>query len=186
MQTILITGGAGFIGSNFVRLALEKQSQWSIINLDALTYAGNALNLSDLEDKYGQRYQFVHGNILDQSLLRKIFEKKVISYVVHFAAESHVDRSIEDPFAFIETNVTGTCSLLTTAHEAWKQKKCDENFKFIHVSTDEVYGSLGKKGHFSEKSPYDPSSPYSASKASSDHLARAWFRTYGFPTIVTN
>lgn len=186
MKTILITGGAGFIGSNFVRLALEKQPDWSIINLDALTYAGNPKNLSGIKDKYGDRYSFVHGSILNQELLTGIFDRNCVQYVVHFAAESHVDRSIHDPFAFIETNVTGTCRLLSAAHDAWKKKKCAENFKFIHVSTDEVYGSLGREGHFSHQSPYDPSSPYSASKAASDHFARAWFRTYNLPAIVTN
>lgn len=186
MKTILVTGGAGFIGSNFIRLALQKQSDWSIINLDALTYAGNPLNFSDIEDEYGERYGFVHGSILNPKLLARIFDQACIHYVVHFAAESHVDRSIHDPFAFIETNVTGTCNLLSVAHDAWKNKKCAKDFKFIHVSTDEVYGSLGEEGHFSERSPYDPSSPYSASKAASDHFARAWYRTYDLPAIVTN
>ena len=186
MKTILVTGGAGFIGSNFIRLALKKQPDLRIINLDALTYAGNPLNLYGLEDEVGQRYKFEHGNILDQKLLSQIFSEEMINYVVHFAAESHVDRSIQDPFAFIETNVTGTCRLLAASHDAWRKRGCPVDFKFIQVSTDEVYGSLGPEGYFNEQSPYVPSSPYSASKAGADHLARAWFTTYGFPAIVTN
>ena len=186
MKTILVTGGAGFIGNNFVRLALNKQPDWRIINLDALTYAGNPLSLEDLKDKFGRQYKFVLGNILDQELLKQIFNEEPIKYVVHFAAESHVDRSIQDPFAFIETNVTGTYRLLTAAHNAWMDQGSPSDFKFIQVSTDEVYGSLGAKGYFKEQTPYDPSSPYSASKAAADHLARAWFKTYDFPTIVTN
>jgi dTDP-glucose 4,6-dehydratase len=186
MKTILVTGGAGFIGSNFIRFVLKKQPDWRVINLDALTYAGNSLNLEDLKDKFGRQYKFVHGNILDQELLKQIFNEEPIRYVVHFAAESHVDRSIQDPSAFIETNVIGTCRLLTVAYNAWMDQESPSNFKFIQVSTDEVYGSLGTKGYFKEETPYDPSSPYSASKAAADHLARVWFKTYNFPTIVTN
>jgi dTDP-glucose 4,6-dehydratase len=186
MKTILVTGGAGFIGNNFVRLALNKQPDWRIINLDALTYAGNPLSLEDLKDTFGRQYKFVRGNILDQELLKQIFNEEPIGYVVHFAAESHVDRSIQDPLAFVETNVTGTCNLLAVAHNAWVNQGSPSDFKFIQVSTDEVYGSLGVKGYFKEQTPYDPSSPYSASKAAADHLARAWFKTYDFPTIVTN
>jgi dTDP-glucose 4,6-dehydratase len=184
MKTILITGGCGFIGSNFIRYALDR-TDWTIINLDALTYAGNPANVADRVAAVGDRYRFVHGNICDEALVGRVFGENRVDGVIHFAAESHVDRSILGPRAFIETNVTGTFNLLEQALNRWRESK-DEGFRFIHVSTDEVYGSLGETGYFTEKTPYDPSSPYSASKASSDHVARSFFRTYGLPVMVTN
>lgn len=185
-QTILVTGGAGFIGSNFIRQALTLRQQWRIVNLDALTYAGNAASLADVQGRYAQRYRFVHGDINDSRLLAELLQEEKPSGVIHFAAESHVDRSIEGPLDFVKTNVTGTCSLLTACRCAWEQSGRQDRFRFVHVSTDEVYGSLGPTGRFLETTPYDPSSPYSASKAASDHFVRAWHRTFGFPTIVTN
>jgi dTDP-glucose 4,6-dehydratase len=182
----LVTGGAGFIGSNFVRYALNRMANWRIINMDAVTYAGNPANLADLEDRMPERYRFVHGNICDGPFLEKLFQEEPIRGVIHFAAESHVDRSIHGPMAFVETNVTGTCRLLEAGCKKWERDGKPGAFRFLHVSTDEVFGSLGVSGHFVETTPYDPSSPYSASKAGSDHLVRAWHRTYGFPTIVTN
>jgi dTDP-glucose 4,6-dehydratase len=188
---ILVTGGAGFIGSNFIRFMLENNSDFSgrIVNLDALTYAGNLLNLSDINEKYnGKRYFFEKGNICDIELLDSIFKKYNIDTVVHFAAESHVDRSIAEPKAFIETNVMGTFTLLEVARNFWK--KNDGSFDgcniFHHISTDEVYGSLGVTGYFTETTPYDPRSPYSASKAASDHLALSYFHTYGLPVTLSN
>jgi len=186
MQTIVVTGGAGFIGSNFIRHSLQNKVDWRIINLDVVTYAGNPANLADLENKMPDRYRFVHGDISDGQLIKELLEQESVDGVLHFAAESHVDRSIYGPMAFIETNVLGTCRLLETCREYWDRTGKPDHFRFLHVSTDEVYGSLGEDGYFLETTPYDPSSPYSASKAGSDHLVRAWHRTFGFPTIVTN
>jgi dTDP-glucose 4,6-dehydratase len=186
MKNILVTGGCGFIGSNFVRLALERLPESQIINLDKLTYAGNPANLKDLENS--PRYKFVHGDICDQTLLEKLFAEESIDTVVHFAAESHVDRSIEGPAEFIQTNIMGTFSLLETARKSWLTSPQSPVLspRFLHVSTDEVYGSLGDTGLFTETTPYDPRSPYSASKASSDHLVSAYHHTYGLPTLMTN
>jgi dTDP-glucose 4,6-dehydratase len=185
-KTILVTGGAGFIGTNFISLALAKQPGWNIINLDALTYAGNPMNFEDIAAEHAERYQFVHGDIRDKLLLEKLLNENKLDGLVHFAAESHVDRSILGPEAFVEANVLGTFRLLEAALQMWKRTGRPKDFRFLHISTDEVYGSLGPQGLFSETTPYDPSSPYSASKASSDHFVNAYFRTYGFPTIITN
>ncbi|MBL0713271.1 MAG: dTDP-glucose 4,6-dehydratase [Desulfosarcina sp.] len=184
--TCLVTGGAGFIGTNFVRHTLKLHPRWRIVCLDALTYAGNPANLADLPARYPERYRFIHGSILDEQVLRSIFEEEAIAAVIHFAAESHVDRSIHKPQAFIETNVNGTARLLAVCQETWETNGKPDDFRFLHVSTDEVYGTLGDEGYFTETSPYAPNSPYSASKAASDHLVRAWHHTYGFPAIVTN
>ncbi len=184
-QTILVTGGAGFIGTNFIRHTLNKHPDWRIVNLDAVTYAGNPANLADLAEKIPERYHFVHGDIRDGQLVEQLFAEEQFDGVIHFAAESHVDRSIHGPIAFAETNVLGTCRLLSACNKAWEQQGRPD-FRFLHVSTDEVYGSLGSDGFFVETTPYDPSSPYSASKAGSDHMVRAWYRTYGLPTIITN
>ncbi len=186
MKSILVTGGAGFIGSNFIRHMLLNNSEFRFVNLDALTYAGNPANLSDLAERRPERYRFVHGNISDEKLLERLFSEDEYIGVIHFAAESHVDRSIHGPLSFIETNVLGTCKLLMACTKYWEKLGRPENFRFLHVSTDEVYGSLGREGYFKETTPYDPSSPYSASKAGSDHIVRAWHRTYGIPTVVTN
>ena len=184
MKNILVTGGYGFIGSSFVRLALQKIPNIRIINLDKLTYAGNPLNLVDIEND--QRYQFVKGDICDSALVSELFTKEKVDTVVHFAAESHVDRSIHGPSEFIHTNILGTFSILEAAREAWLKTSLQSSVRFLHVSTDEVYGSLGETGHFTESTPYDPRSPYSASKASSDHLVSAYYHTYGLPAIITN
>lgn len=187
MQTMLVTGGCGFIGSNFIRLALSKNSAHRIVNLDKLTYAGNIGNLNDL--KGDPRYRFVQGDIADKKLVKSLFAEEQIDTVVHFAAESHVDRSITGPEEFIHTNVVGTFTLLEAAREAWSSKDHHvpaTSNRFLHVSTDEVYGSLGETGYFTENTPYDPRSPYSASKASSDHLVNAYFHTYGLPVLKTN
>ena len=184
--TLLVTGGAGFIGTNFVRQALTMQPDWRIINLDALTYAGNINNLSDLHPEKADRYRFVHGAIEDTSLLEQLFHEESVHSVIHFAAESHVDRSILGPEAFVQTNVVGTFRLLEASLKHWERKGKPEDFRFLHISTDEVYGSLGPEGYFRESSPYEPSSPYSASKAASDHFVRAYFRTYNLPVLVTN
>ncbi len=184
-KTILVTGGCGFIGVNFVRLLLETREDLQVVNLDKLTYAGNLQSLADIEDH--PRYTFVRGDICDSTLIENIFTQHNIQKVVHFAAESHVDRSITGPDAFIRTNVFGTFTLLEAAKKYWlDQGKGDESSRFLHVSTDEVYGSLGMKGYFTEETPYDPRSPYSASKASSDHFVRAYFHTYGLPVLITN
>ncbi|PIE56780.1 MAG: dTDP-glucose 4,6-dehydratase [Desulfobulbus propionicus] len=184
MKNLLVTGGCGFIGANFVRLVLESED-WRVINLDQLTYAGNLENLKGLEDH--PRYQFIHGDICDQQGVAELFRREQVDAVVHFAAESHVDRSILGPDAFIRTNVQGTLSLLNGAREYWLGEGGQaDGQRFVHISTDEVYGSLGEQGLFSETTPYDPRSPYSASKAASDHLARAYYHTYGLPVLVTN
>lgn len=186
MQNILVTGGCGFIGSNFVRLALEKCAGIRLVNLDKLTYAGNPQNLADIEDD--SRYRFVQGDICDAELVNKVFAEEQIDTVVHFAAESHVDRSIDGPAEFIQTNIVGTFTLLEAARKAWCSRYSSQitDCRFLHVSTDEVYGSLGETGFFTENTPYDPRSPYSASKASSDHLVSAYHHTYGLPVLTTN
>jgi dTDP-glucose 4,6-dehydratase len=181
-NNILITGGAGFIGSHVVRLFVNKYSDYNIFNLDSLTYAGNLENLKDVENN--KNYHFINHDICDFKKMKEIFISNNITHVIHLAAESHVDRSIKDPFSFAQTNVMGTLSLLQAAKEFW-----GSNFKnklFYHVSTDEVYGSLGKEGLFTETTNYDPHSPYSASKASSDHFVRAFTDTYSFPTVISN
>ncbi|WP_194850499.1 dTDP-glucose 4,6-dehydratase [Nonlabens antarcticus] len=180
-KTILITGGAGFIGSHVVRRFVVNYPDYYIINLDALTYAGNLKNIEDIENH--ANYQFIHGDITDGKLLEGLFEKHSITHIIHLAAESHVDRSIENPLEFVKTNVMGTVELLEVARRFWKD---DKNHLFYHVSTDEVYGSLGKTGLFTEQTAYDPNSPYSASKASSDHFVRAYGETYGIPFIISN
>lgn len=182
MKKILITGGAGFIGSHVVRRFVNKYSEYKIFNLDALTYAGNLENIKDIEDK--TNYTFIKGDIVDEKFINELFETNDFDGVLHLAAESHVDRSIEDPLAFVKTNVIGTMNLLNAAKNQW-----NNNFdgkRFYHISTDEVYGSLGTEGLFTETTPYDPNSPYSASKASSDHFVRAYGETYGFPYVLTN
>src|ERR1043165_7903213 len=180
---ILITGGAGFIGSHVVRLFVTKYPDYTIHNLDKLTYAGNLANLSDIEDQ--PNYEFVKGDIVDASFISSLFEKEQYNAVIHLAAESHVDRSITNPLEFVMTNVIGTVNLLNAAKELYK---ADNNSfkKFYHVSTDEVYGSLGDTGMFTETTAYDPHSPYSASKASSDHFVRAYHDTYGLPAVISN
>jgi len=185
MSTILVTGGAGFIGTNFIRHALEMRPDWHIVNLDCLTYAGNIKNFESLPAEWKEHYTFVHGNIGDGRLLETLFTQNAFDGLFHFAAESHVDRSITSPEAFIETNVLGTFRLLEVSLKMWERERRPD-FRFLHISTDEVYGSLGAEGYFTEETPYDPSSPYSASKAGSDHLAKAYHRTYGLPVLVTN
>jgi dTDP-glucose 4,6-dehydratase len=181
-KKILITGGAGFIGSHVVRLFVNKYPEYHLFNLDALTYAGNLENLKDIED--APNYTFVKENICDATAMMQLFQDHQFDGVIHLAAESHVDRSIEDPNAFIETNVMGTANLLNAARASWG--KNFEGKRFYHVSTDEVYGSLGETGFFLETTPYDPQSPYSASKAASDHLVRAYGNTYKLPFVITN
>ena len=181
-KSILITGGAGFIGSHLVRLFVNKYPECNIINLDKLTYAGYLANLTDIENK--PNYTFVKGDITDLELLRKLFQEHQFDGVLHCAAESHVDRSITAPLAFVTTNVVGTSTLLIAAKEYWNGNY--DGKVFYHISTDEVYGSLGDEGFFYETTPYDPRSPYSASKASSDHLVRAFYHTYHFPVKISN
>jgi dTDP-glucose 4,6-dehydratase len=180
-RKILITGGAGFIGSHVVRLFVTKYPDYTIVNLDALTYAGNPENLKDVES--APNYRFVKGDITDESFINTLFQSEQFDAVIHLAAESHVDRSIMDPLAFVKTNVLGTAILLNAARAIWKEK---EGKLFYHVSTDEVYGSLGETGFFTEETPYDPRSPYSASKASSDHFVMAYHHTYGLPVVMSN
>jgi dTDP-glucose 4,6-dehydratase len=197
LTNILVTGGAGFIGCNFIRTLLKKTPEFAgrIINLDALSYAGNAGSLEDIELRFGTgetgsgRYFFEHGDICDRPFMESVFRKYEIDTVVHFAAESHVDRSILGPEAFVKTNVMGTFTLLDTARKYWQQPGDAgiwQGALFHHISTDEVYGSLGATGRFSENTPYDPRSPYSASKAASDHLVMAYSHTYGLPVTLSN
>jgi len=183
LSNILVTGGAGFIGSNFIRFLLKKAKGFKgrIINLDTLTYAGNLLSLKDIKES--PFYFFIHGDICDRAHVESIFNEYEIDTVVHFAAESHVDRSILGPEAFIKTNITGTFTLLDVARLTWKER---QDVLFHHISTDEVYGSLGETGCFTESTAYDPRSPYSASKAGSDHLVKAYNHTYGLPATVSN
>ena len=179
---LLITGGAGFIGSHVVRRFINAYPRYRIVNLDALTYAGNLANLSDVQD--APNYQFVKGDITDKNFIHRLFQEEKFDAVIHLAAESHVDRSITGPDAFIQTNVVGTANLLNAAVESWKGSM--DAKRFYHVSTDEVFGSLGAEGKFSETTAYDPRSPYSASKAASDHLVRAYNHTYGLPVLISN
>jgi len=187
MRNVLVTGGAGFIGSNFIHFLLRTEPGLNIINLDALTYAGNLANLEHLPDQ--TRYSFVHGDICDKELVAQLFDRYSIDTLIHFAAETHVDRSIISPERFIESNVVGTFNLLEAARSAWISEKSVPlgQVRFHHISTDEVYGSLESGAPaFSETSPYSPNSPYSASKAASDHLVRAYYHTYGLPVSITN
>jgi dTDP-glucose 4,6-dehydratase len=181
-KTILVTGGAGFIGSHVVRLFVKKYPSYHIVNLDALTYAGNLENLKDVEQE--SNYTFEKGDITDDIRVDGLFEKYRFDGIIHLAAESHVDRSIMDPLSFVKTNVLGTVTLLNSCRKFWKDDLAGK--KFYHVSTDEVYGSLGKEGFFTEQTPYDPHSPYSASKAASDHFVMAYHDTYGIPTVISN
>ncbi len=184
-RSIVITGGAGFIGSNFVHHWCENYPEDRVIVLDALTYAGNLHNLATLKDR--KNFRFLQGDICDRALVDQLFAGENIDTVAHFAAESHVDRSILGPGAFVQTNVVGTFTLLESFRQHWLSNHQPDNYRFLHVSTDEVYGSLGLDDPaFTETTPYAPNSPYSASKAGSDHLARAYFHTYGMPTIITN
>ena len=182
IKSILITGGAGFIGSHLVRQFVNKYPGYNIVNLDKLTYAGNLNNLSDVEHR--SSYSFVRGDITDAEFVKKLFDDNSFDAVIHLAAESHVDRSISGPMEFISTNVTGTVNLLEAARKKWAGAQGKK--LFYHVSTDEVYGSLGSDGLFTETTPYDPRSPYSASKASSDHMVRAWHHTYKLPVVISN
>ena len=182
MKNILITGGAGFIGSHVVRLFVKKYPNYQIFNLDALTYAGNLENLSDIEN--ASNYKFIKGDITDELFITSIFNKYLFDGVIHLAAESHVDRSIKSPLSFAKTNILGTMVLLNSFKNLWKNSF--KNKLFYHISTDEVYGTLGAKGLFTEKTPYDPNSPYSASKASSDHFVRAYGETYNMPYVISN
>ena len=182
MKTILITGGAGFIGSHVVRRFVRKYPQCRIVNLDKLTYAGNLANLKDIENE--PNYHFIKADIVDANLMLQVFQDQSVDGVIHLAAESHVDRSISNPMEFIFTNIVGTVNLLNAARITWKNNM--EGNRFYHISTDEVYGSLGKTGYFIETTGYDPRSPYSASKASSDHLVRAYFHTYNLPVVISN
>lgn len=189
MKSILVTGGAGFIGSNFIPYFLTAHADYKVVNLDLLTYAGTLDNLKEVEEN--PRYEFVKGDICDRILVESLFNKYNFDGVIHFAAESHVDNSIAGPEAFIKTNINGTFTLLDVARKSWMQEpfKCKPGFeskRFLHISTDEVYGSLGKDGLFTESTPYAPNSPYSASKASSDMLVRSYFHTYGLNVVTTN
>ena len=188
-KSILVTGCAGFIGSNFVPYFLDKYSDYTVINLDLLTYAGDLANLSEIEDR--ENYKFMQGNICNRDLVESIFEDYNIQGVIHFAAESHVDNSIKNPGVFIETNVNGTFTLLDVAYKQWMEKPFNykagyEGCRFHHISTDEVYGTLNETDLFTEETPYAPNSPYSASKASSDMIVRAYQETYGLNTVITN
>ncbi len=182
MKKILITGGAGFIGSHVIRLFVNKYPDYQIINLDKLTYAGNLFNLKDIEQR--PNYKFIKGDIVDTVFIDNLFSEEQIDSVIHLAAESHVDRSISNPLEFVMTNVLGTVNLLNAARHQWKQAY--SNHRFYHVSTDEVYGSLGETGLFTEQTAYDPHSPYSASKASSDHFVRSYHDTYGIDAVISN
>jgi len=182
VKSILVTGGAGFIGSHVVRRFVNKYPDYKIVNLDLLTYAGNLENLKDIDTM--PNYEFVKGDITDAPFINSLFSKYQFDGVLHLAAESHVDRSILDPMTFIMTNIVGTVNLLNGAHEIWKSNT--DGKRFYHISTDEVYGSLGETGFFLETTSYDPQSPYSASKASSDHLVRAYHNTYKLPIVITN
>ncbi len=188
-KTILVTGGAGFIGSNFIPYFLDKYSNYHIVNLDLLTYAGDLDNLKEVEAN--DRYRFIKGDICDRELIESIFERYDIRGIIHFAAESHVDNSIKDPGVFVRTNVNGTFTLLDVAYKHWMEKpfvfkEGYEECRFHHISTDEVYGTLGESGLFSETTPYAPNSPYSASKAGSDMIVRSYHHTYGMDTVITN
>ena len=189
INTVLITGGAGFIGSNFIKYFLQKNSDTKVINLDKLTYAGDISNLEDVSKN--KKYSFIEGDICNRSLIEELFSKYHFQGVIHFAAESHVDNSIKSPGAFIDTNITGTFNLLDVAKNYWmvgpnQIKSGFENARFHHISTDEVYGTLGETGLFSEQTPYAPNSPYSASKAASDFIVRSYFHTYGMNVVTTN
>ncbi|NNJ89707.1 MAG: dTDP-glucose 4,6-dehydratase, partial [Eudoraea sp.] len=184
-RNILITGGAGFIGSNFIPYFLNKYPDYHIINLDKLTYAGDLSNLKEVENY--KHYNFIQGDICDEQLVGEVFKNHDISSVIHYAAESHVDNSIQSPNSFIKTNIEGTFVLLEAARKYWSNfRNLNQRNRFHHISTDEVYGSLGETGLFSENSPYAPNSPYSASKASSDHLVRSYHKTYGMDTVISN
>ena len=184
-RTILVTGGAGFIGSHVVRLFVNKYSDYKIVNLDKLTYAGNLENLRDVEKK--SNYEFVKGDIVDANFIQNLFSQHNFNSVIHLAAESHVDRSISNPLEFVYTNVVGTVNLLNAAKHHWiGEQRTTNNERFYHVSTDEVYGSLGKKGKFKETTSYNPHSPYSSSKASSDHFVRAYHDTFGLSVVISN
>ena len=182
MKTYLVTGGAGFIGTNFIKYVLNNKDEIQLINLDNITYAGNINNLIGVDHN---KYKLIKGDICDIKLVEKLFKEYNFDAVVHFAAETHVDRSIDTPSNFIQTNIVGTLNLLNQSLKYWSESS-KESFRFLHISTDEVYGSLGPEGKFTEDTPYNPSSPYSASKASADHLVRSWNRTYGLPTFITN
>ena len=189
MRSILVTGCAGFIGSNFVPYFLEKYPEYQVINLDLLTYAGNLENLSEIASH--ERYTFVQGDICDRTLLERLFELHDIRGVIHFAAESHVDNSIKNPGVFVQTNVNGTFTLIDVAYKYWMDKPFAfksgyDSCRFHHISTDEVYGTLGETGLFTEETPYAPNSPYSASKAGSDMIVRSYYHTYGMNTVITN
>lgn len=179
---ILITGGAGFIGSHVVRRFVQEYPNYKIFNLDALTYAGNLENLKDIEN--ATNYKFLKGDIVDEEFVLQLFKEFRFDGVIHLAAESHVDRSIKDPLAFVKTNITGTVNLLNASRANWKERI--DNKRFYHISTDEVYGTLGESGLFTETTSYDPNSPYSASKASSDHFVRAYGETYNLPYVISN
>jgi dTDP-glucose 4,6-dehydratase len=185
VKTLFVTGGAGFIGSALIRL-LIRETQYRVVNVDSLTYAGNLESLADVSSD--ARYCFERVDICDSGSVRGLFERYRPAAVVHLAAESHVDRSIDGPAVFVQTNVVGTFTLLQESLRYWLTLESDmrSSFRFLHISTDEVFGSLGASGYFTERTPYAPNSPYSASKAASDHLARSWFHTYGLPTIITN
>jgi dTDP-glucose 4,6-dehydratase len=182
-RSLLVTGGAGFIGCNLVRHLLQSDLDLRIVNVDALTYAGHLASLEGLADAHGPRYTFVRADIRDPRAMQRIFTDNEIDTVIHLAAESHVDRSIDSPLDFVDTNIRGTANLLEAARSAWRDRT---DVRFHHVSTDEVFGSLGDEGLFTETTPYDPSSPYSASKAAADHLVRAWHRTFGLPVSLSN